>query len=201
MVGSVAPASVRTHVASCSMPTGAAACRQASRSRRESPATHMNAPRSAFAMFGPVLGVGDATFRDGLGEGTAGANRPGGGDGRLERGPAGGGEAGGASGVEHGDVTVLGARRDGGVVQVAFDRDGDDRALPGCDGRGGERCLAGPGRTDQGDRSTVALPLCSPTRRAGVVRGPRWRATARSAPCGRAAFAPPVAACCRRSEG
>ena len=113
-------------------------------------------------MLGPVLGVGDAAAGDGLGEGPAGAQRPrGGGDGG-ERGPAGGGQVGGGAGVEHGDLALAGAHGGGGVVEVAFDGDGDDGPVPGGDGGGGQRGLAGPGGPDESDRTAVALAAGGP---------------------------------------
>ena len=120
-----------------------------------------------FAVLGPVLGVRHPAFGDGLGERATGAKRARGGGGRLERRPAGGRETGHAARVEHGDVAVHGARRDGGVVQVALDRHGDDGAIPRGDRRRGERGLAGSGRADQCDRSAIALPPRGPTVRAG----------------------------------
>ena len=51
-----------------------------------------------------------------------------------------------------------GAGGGGGVVEVAFDRHGDDGSVPGGDRRRRQRRLAGPGRADQRDRPPVALP-------------------------------------------
>ena len=162
MVGSVAMAMAVTQAASCSIDTAASAL-SSSRSEMlgEAGEAHEGA-EELLAVLGPVLGVGDAAAGDGLGEGPAGAQRPrGGGDGR-ERGPAGGGQVGGGAGVEHGDLALAGAHGGGGVVEVAFDGDGDDGPVPGGDGGGGERGLAGPGGPDESDRTAVALAAGGP---------------------------------------
>ena len=192
IVGSLAAARVRTHAASCSIPIGFIGLPASSRRSRERPATHMNAPSSPSpcsaqysAFVTPPFGMAWASARPVR-------SSAGGGDGRFEWRPAGGRQAGDAAGVEHGDVAFGGARGDGGVVQVALDRHGDDGAVPGGDRRRGECGLARSGRSDQRDRSTVALPLA-----ARPASGWRWRSsvgeqrTGRAS--GRAASAPAVA--------
>ena len=115
------------------------------------------------AVFGPVVGVRDATLRDGLRERPPRPQRTRRCRRRFEWRPPSSRQTGRAAWIEHGDVALLGPSGDRRVVQIALHRHSDDRSVPRGDRRRRECGLARPGRSDQRDGSTVALAARVPS--------------------------------------